>query len=71
MSINKGLEVQAVSALKTTNISKQGIMNDFASNVDLEAGIVFDSEKAQLNFEAFKKKYSVNDVKGNIFVAGR
>lgn len=47
------------------------VMNDFASNVDLETGIVFDSQDAQLNFETFKKKYSISDVKGNIFVAGR
>lgn len=47
------------------------VLNDFASNVDLKTGIVFDSNEAQNSFEIFKKKYNVSDVRGNIFVAGR
>ena len=47
------------------------VMGDFASNVDLTTGIVFDSSEAQTSFETFKRKYSISDVKGNIFVAGR
>ena len=47
------------------------IMNDFASNVDLTTGIVFDSKEAQSYFKNFKQKYEISDVKGNIFIAGR
>ena len=47
------------------------VMNDFASNVDLTTGIVFDSGEAQNYFKDFKQKHEISDVKGNVFVAGR
>ncbi len=47
------------------------VLNDFASNVDLESGIVFDSAQSKGALEAFKEKYGVQSVRGNIYVAGQ
>lgn len=47
------------------------VLNDFANNVDLESGIVYDSQKARESLESFKEKYGVQSIRGNIFVAGK
>ena len=57
MSINKGLEVQAVSALKTTNISKQGIMNDFAS---IQIGIASPEKIREWSYGEVTKAETIN-----------
>lgn len=44
--------------------------NEFRSFVGVER-VVFDSNVAQNNFENFIRKFGINDVKGNIFVARR
>ncbi len=46
------------------------VLNDFRKNVDLETGIVYDSPLAKQALESFKDKYDVEDIRGNIFVAG-
>ena len=43
-------------AYEVVNYAKVTINN---SNVDLDNGIVFDSEEAQTNFKNFKQKYSI------------
>ncbi|MBO5772314.1 MAG: DNA-directed RNA polymerase subunit beta' [Clostridia bacterium] len=57
MSINKGLEVQSVSALKSTNISKQGIMNDFAS---IQIGIASPEKIREWSFGEVTKAETIN-----------
>ena len=46
------------------------VLNDFRDNVDLDTGIVYDSPKARKMLENFKEKYNIEDIRGNIFVAG-
>ena len=45
------------------------ILNDFNNNVDDDNKIVFQSQEARANFEAFKNEFGVETAKGNIFVA--
>ena len=45
------------------------ILNDFNNNVDDENKIVFQSQDARSNFEAFKNEFGIETAKGNIFVA--
>ena len=47
------------------------LMNDFHSNVDLDTGIVYDSYEARTAFDKFKSKFAVDNIQGNIYIAGR
>lgn len=46
------------------------VLYDFAKNVDLQSGIVFDSQSAKDSLGAFCEKYGVADVRGNIYISG-
>ncbi len=46
------------------------LMSDFSKNTDLTTGIVYDSPEAKDSFGNFCEKYNVQEVEGNIFVAG-
>ena len=45
-------------------------MSDFSKNTDLTTGIVYDSPEAKDSFGNFCANYNVQEVEGNIFVAG-
>lgn len=46
------------------------VLYDFAKNVDLQSGIVFDSQSAKDSLGAFCEKYGVADIRGNIYISG-